>query len=497
MKNTIRKFIREHKSIPSEFGDITIESSLGEGANGLVYSALLLGREIAVKILTVTQGKKLDRFKEEFVLTSLLPCNDLLVECVHFQYLKIDENLVPLLLMKKYDDRLTRPEYENPSCKDIEKLFNFLINAIEFIHNNGIIHRDIKPENILTKEGSYYLGDFGIAHYNEELQRIAKTSKGERLANFSFSAPEQSEKGYEPIEASDLYAMAQVIQWYSTGAVHKGTKRTKLSSLIDGVESIDRIIDQCLANDPGERLQSVTDIRAELASNNNNQEVPRDWGAILDDFSDALLATLPKRDHPCVFVDDPLSLDRLMRNLNSKSFRDYELHYILKGGGDMHTTLSQIKDNKWLLRPYEIGIESAYLHIHATCPDYDVIILNIKANEPFPKANEIGGLPNVAGYVDELGYITISELENGYVEVDEGDPLPIQDMKKEIRHRFLEPTSIVLCSNYHGVYQSKFEDKIISFMDTIQPDGSSIEAFTHLVTRELFGVLHPTVSMWR
>jgi len=40
------------------------------------------------------------------------------------------------------------------------------VQALECVHQNGIIHRDIKPENlVLDHKGYAHLTDFGIAKY--------------------------------------------------------------------------------------------------------------------------------------------------------------------------------------------------------------------------------------------------------------------------------------------------------------------------------------------
>ena len=43
------------------------------------------------------------------------------------------------------------------------KLLKEMLSALEMVHQRGIAHLDIKPDNIFTKNGSYKLGDFGLA----------------------------------------------------------------------------------------------------------------------------------------------------------------------------------------------------------------------------------------------------------------------------------------------------------------------------------------------
>lgn len=68
------------------------------------------------------------------------------------------EDLFKLISTKKYD---------NFTEKDIAEIISCILNALSYIHGQGIVHRDIKPENILfSKNGNYEtlkLIDFGLS----------------------------------------------------------------------------------------------------------------------------------------------------------------------------------------------------------------------------------------------------------------------------------------------------------------------------------------------
>ena len=86
---------------------------------------------------------------------------------------------------------------KSTNFQDFEKKFNQLLDSIENIHNNSIIHRDLKPENIFEYDGRLVLADFDISKF-EDINHInlVNTCENDRLANFHYSAPEQSNKDF-------------------------------------------------------------------------------------------------------------------------------------------------------------------------------------------------------------------------------------------------------------------------------------------------------------
>lgn len=55
---------------------------------------------------------------------------------------------------------------------EIKKYLRQMLNAIEYIHNEGIIHRDIKLGNIFLNDDNIKIGDFGMAMYIYETSKI-------------------------------------------------------------------------------------------------------------------------------------------------------------------------------------------------------------------------------------------------------------------------------------------------------------------------------------
>lgn len=86
-----------------------------------------------------------------------------------------------------------------------------LMDALEYIHRQGVIHQDIKPGNIyMTEQGDPVLLDFGVA---------AATGATPGLGSEGYAAPEQSDPD-GPIGAwTDIYGLAATLYRCVTGRI--------------------------------------------------------------------------------------------------------------------------------------------------------------------------------------------------------------------------------------------------------------------------------------
>jgi len=79
--------------------------------------------------------------------------------------------------------------------------------ALQAVHNRGVVHRDIKPSNVMIRpDGAIALADFGIA---VALDRPTLTRPGQVLGTPSYLAPEQV-LGQPASALSDVYALGLV-----------------------------------------------------------------------------------------------------------------------------------------------------------------------------------------------------------------------------------------------------------------------------------------------
>jgi len=124
------------------------------------------------------------------------------------------------MVMEWVDGRLLRGDMGNGRKLPIDraiKLSTRILDALEYIHNHGVVHRDLKPENIMIDdEDNIKLIDFGIAG-NEGSRRLTFAKLSNVMGTPDYISPEQV-KGKRGDGRSDIYAMGVMLYEMLTGA---------------------------------------------------------------------------------------------------------------------------------------------------------------------------------------------------------------------------------------------------------------------------------------
>jgi serine/threonine-protein kinase len=93
-----------------------------------------------------------------------------------------------------------------------------VLEALDYIHANGVVHRDLKPENIMVDaDDNIKLIDFGIAG-DAAARRLTYAKITTALGSPNYISPEQV-KGKRGDGRSDIYAMGIILYEMLTGKV--------------------------------------------------------------------------------------------------------------------------------------------------------------------------------------------------------------------------------------------------------------------------------------
>jgi serine/threonine protein kinase len=167
----------------------------------------------------------------------------------------------------------------NPlSPKRVKDILLQLLNAIEEVHNIGLLHRDISPDNILIEEtGTPVLIDFGAARADASHHTRAVTSM--LVVKDGYSPQEFYVPGSEQRPCSDLYALAATFYHILSGkappnsqsrmveiAGHRPDPCAPLAGRIEGYDTAFlESLDKAMAIHPDDRLQSASQWRGLIA----------------------------------------------------------------------------------------------------------------------------------------------------------------------------------------------------------------------------------------
>jgi eukaryotic-like serine/threonine-protein kinase len=489
------------QTIDTSLGKFKLVKILGQGGAGVVFEAIKSEKQFAIKFLLESSSQKLARFIDEYLGIMQVSPQRHIARPIHFGELLLDDVPYPYIIMRKYDGTLVRCE-QSKLVESVNQLAKQLLDGIEHLHLNGIIHRDLKPNNIFIDGEDFVIGDFGIASFDPSLfVKNAETEKGERLANFEFSAPEQAHS-VAATRSMDFYAFGQILQWYCFGNVHKGTSRKLLTNLSEQLHSLDSIVDMCIRNDPNERPKSVAEIRAALygmsedeapKSGLSKKTGPDKWD-MLKTFEDALRKSFPKtitsyasnRKDEC---------NRLMSEI-SEIFESAELWWAAADYRDMHLDRVEpldLSNSTWLINEYEYRIDAVAVFRDSSI-FANFVLLYTKGSDPFTKI-DTSYSRDLAGFWRGK-YISAAECANGYAEVD-GKVIELVNPVAEYRSRYIEPKVLLIAPQWSSARHTGNDKTISTFLESIEKNWPS-DPTPHLadLSRKIKKHVDVEVSMW-
>jgi eukaryotic-like serine/threonine-protein kinase len=273
--------------IGRQLGTYEVLLLLGAGGMSQVYRArdTKLNRDVALKILPdafARDADRLARFRREAQTVAALNHPHIVT------IFSIEEHdAVPFITMELIEGS-TLDEVVPDGGLSQARFFDIAIalaDAFSAAHRKHIIHRDLKPTNVMvTDDGHVKVLDFGLARaVDADAVRLEEdvtylgTKVGTIVGTMPYMSPEQIEA--KPLDhRTDLFSLGIMLHELATGErPFRGDSPAALMSSIlkdhlkplaerhsDLPGDVCRLIDRCLEKEPRDRIQTATEIHAEL-----------------------------------------------------------------------------------------------------------------------------------------------------------------------------------------------------------------------------------------
>ncbi len=265
-------------------GRLKIVSQIGKGGMGTVYKARQtnLNRVVALKVISreALQDEEMTRrFFLEAEIMANLPDNSHVVRV--FEMDKAGN--VPFYAMEyipyslanhvgeygRQDGTRGRDGGKRPRklpVKEACEIAEHILEALVFVHENGVFHRDISPENVLLimkdqDVAAAKLTDFGIAKVVDSGLTTAETS----AYKFGYASPEQRVSLSAADARSDVYSTGMVVYRMVIGELPSGVHtRQPMESNPEICPGLNRWILKATMPAPEDRYQSAAEALSEL-----------------------------------------------------------------------------------------------------------------------------------------------------------------------------------------------------------------------------------------
>ena len=198
---------------------------LGQGGMGSVMLATKAsdGRAVAIKTLlpeVAVSEQSLKRFMREIEVAASLQHPHIVSYLEHGTHNGI-VYLVTEFVGGMDASKLAKQRGGRLDYREVVKIVEQTLAALDFAHSLGFVHRDIKEQNILV-DGNYpnyisKLTDFGLAKSFKQTGMSGVTMVGDVAGTIAYMPPEQIRDFKDVQPPSDIYAMGMTAYTLLTG----------------------------------------------------------------------------------------------------------------------------------------------------------------------------------------------------------------------------------------------------------------------------------------
>lgn len=235
-----------------ESRDISRISKLGAGGYGEVWHVSWGSREFAQKILLTDDDEDIARFAREVRLLQRLDHPNI-VKVSRISLTKAPYYyLMPIYRGSLFDEFPGIVGAE----ERIRNIFGSVLDAVEYLHSQGVHHRDLKLENVLMNgDSDIVVSDFGLGVQPSSLTpRLTRT--GDRLGTPIYQSPEQQRDAKSVDARTDVFALGKILyELYSGPLTNASHDYSKLPP------GISLIVERATKSLPEERFASAAEMK--------------------------------------------------------------------------------------------------------------------------------------------------------------------------------------------------------------------------------------------
>lgn len=268
-----------HTGLPSQLGDYEVGECLGRGGMGAVYRGrhMKMGHAVAIKVIpgdTANSPEVIERFYQE----ARAAAGEEHPNVVAVRHVEQEASLHYLVMDLVEGPTLSEKLLEGPlEWRSAVSMMLRVADALQHLHERGVVHRDLKPSNILLdRHGRPYVTDFGLAKL---AGAVARTQSRALVGTPRYMSPEQaSGKAKQVGPESDVFAFGGILYECLTGrpafnAEHPldavlqviETEPIAVRRLVKTVpRDLERVVIRCLEKDRESRYGSARQVADDL-----------------------------------------------------------------------------------------------------------------------------------------------------------------------------------------------------------------------------------------